>query len=339
MNGQCIHGRNIPWEEFHSVICGEEWWIERVNKMKVSLGETSITSIRDLALMATFNCCWFHTDFPLNILKACEAIGEGKPRAGRSCCQVSPERWQRANEYVAAIQGRLRGCDPRSLAEEGNYDLDNISRVYSMMGERWTSAKEILFRRYLFVLINRLKWATNFHLLGDSSYGDPGLTFRNFEEYHFNDETYYFDLTKDSPPIKELDRRIRRNVTDGEEWIRRLDTPEEPLCQQKYLRYQDIRISSIGCGKWRKALPPSTESKERFLRVMDAFDAALRAWCDGHVMKDSPVYELIALKLGEETSAKKEFVRHFLLQPPGSATHYYWLKDVDRPKLQQRRGY
>lgn len=170
-------------------------------------------------------------------------------------------------------------------------------------------------------------------------YCDSSTPVRNFdEEYRFNDETYYFDLTMDSAPIRELDRKIRRNLTDGEEWIRRLDTPEEPLCQQKYLRYQDIRISSIGCGKWRGALPPSTVSKEHFLSVIDGFDVALKAWCEDQALNNNPVYDLIASRLGEPTPAKKELVRHFFLQP-GSWKHYYWLKDVDRPKLQRGRGY
>jgi hypothetical protein len=237
---------------------------------------------------------------------------------------------------VAAIQGKLQGRDPQSLTDDGNYDPDTVSRVYSMMGERLTPAQDLLFRRYLFVLINRLKWATNFHLLGDAAHGDPGLTFRSFNEYRFNDETYYFDLTKDSPLIKELDQRITRNIPDGKQWIKRLDTPEQPLCHIKYLRYQDIRLSSIGSGQWRRALPLTAYSKERVLGLIAAFDDALNAWCDSRLLKDNPVYDLIAFKLGRATATKKALIRHFLLRPHEWGL-YYWLKDLDRAT--KSRGY
>jgi hypothetical protein len=237
---------------------------------------------------------------------------------------------------VAAIQGKLRGRDPHLLADDGNYDPDTVSRVYSMMGEGLSPAKDLLFRRYLFVLINRLKWATNFHLLGDATHGDPGLTFRSFNEYRFNDDTSYFDLTTDSPLIKELDRRITRNIRDGEQWIRRLDNPEQPLCHIKYLRYQDIRISSIGCGQWRRALPLSAYSKERVLGLIAAFDDALKAWCDSRVLEKNPVYDQIACKLGTPTATKMLLIRHFLLQPHEWSL-YYWLKDLDRAT--KNRGY
>jgi hypothetical protein len=336
MNGRYIRGRHIPWEELHDVVCREEWWIERMEAMEASMRTPITRSMRDLAMMATCTCCRFHTDFPSNLLNACEAIGMGHPRPGRSCCHVSPARWQKANEYVAAIQGKLRGSAPKVLADDGNYDPDTVSRVYSMMGEQLTSAQNLLFRRYLFVLINRLKWATNFHLLGDAVHGDPGLTFRSFNEYHLCDETTYFDLTKDSPLIKELDQRITRNIPDGETWIRRLDTPEQPLCHIKYLRYQDIRISSIGYSQWRRALPLTPYSKERVLGLIDAFDDALKAWCDSRLLKDNPIYDQIAFKLGRPTATKKALIRHFLLRPQ-EWSQYYWLKDLDRTT--KNRGY
>lgn len=336
MDRRYIRGRHVPWEELHEVVCREEWWIERIEAMEASLRKPVTHSMRDLALMATCNCCRFHTDFPLNLLTACEAIGMGYPRSGRSCCHISPARWQRANEYVAAIQGKLQGRDPQSLADDGKYDPETISKVYSLMGEELTSAQNLLFRRYLFVLINRLKWATNFHLLGDAAHGDPGLTFRSFNEYRYDDDAYYFDLTKDSPLIKELDRRITRNIPDGEQWIRRLDTPEQPLCHIKYLRYQDIRISSIGCGQWRRALPFTAYSKERVLGLINAFDDALNAWCDRRPLKDNPVYDLIALKLGRHTATKRALIRHFLLKSHEWSL-YYWLKDLD--KAIKNRGY
>lgn len=337
MRVRWIRGRNIPWDEFDEVVCRESWWIERVRRTESDLGYEMDGTMRDLALMASFNCCRFHADFPINILKACEAIGEGNPCAGRSCCHVSPEQWEKANEYVAAIQGRIMGRDPQSLAEEGNHDPSNISRVYAMMGERLTPTKEALFKRYLFVLINRLKWATNFNLLGDGSLGDSALTFRDFDDiYRLDDETHYYDLQKDSPQIEELDGKIVQGIRDGEVWISRLDAPEQPLCQQKYLRYQDIRISSLGCGEWRGAVPPGKMSKERVLGLIEAFDAALKAWSDGKAVKER-VYDLIATKLGKATAEKRGLVRNFLLHPSYSA--YDWLKDLDRPKSKRGRGY
>jgi len=344
MSIERFQGRNIPWGELHSFISGVEWWIKRINKMEVNLGKKNDESTERLALMATFNSCWYHVDFPANILKICEAIGTEKPNAGRSCCHVSPERWQKANEYVAAIQGKLKEIEPKSLADEKNYNLENISRIYSMMGEQLNQKKKLLFKHYLFVLINRLKWATNFHLLGDDSSDDPILTFRDFDnEYLFDKKIMYSDLTLNSPQIQDLDLEIMQNISGGKRWLTRLDKDEQPLCHQKFLRYQDIKISSIGCGKWRGALSHNIMTKERFVKEFEDYEKVLKAWCVGHVIKGSQIYEMVNSRLGEVTPEKVEIVKNCLLQPPSDNIsgyeHYYWLKDLDRPINQKKRGY
>lgn len=333
-----VKGRNILWSEFQLAISGEGWWEERLQEFETGTGGTPDGSTLDLALMATFTCCRFHSAFPRNLLRACEAIGEGEACAGRGCCHVSPERWARANEYVAAIKGRLRGVDPRTLADDGGYDADNVSRVYSMMGGDVTPAREALFQRYLFVLVNRLKWATRFHLLGDPSTGDPDLTFRSFDyEYLSESGAPYHDLPLESLEIAELDRAIRR-LPDGELWIRRLDEPEQPLCQQRYLRHQDIKISSIGCGEWRGNTPADERPGSYYMEMIAGYNSALQSWLDGKAPKDE-MSQRVSLRLGNATPEKLELVRLFLLRPSYSATVYHWLKDLDRPADQRGRGY
>jgi hypothetical protein len=340
MMTKCFQGRNIPWGELNSLISGTEWWVKIINRMEVNLGKKIDKSTKDLAMMASFNCCWYHTDFPTNILKTCEAIGTGKPKAGRSCCHVSPERWQNANEYVIAIQGKLKGITPKSLADEKNCNLKNISRIYSMMGEKLSDKTKLLFKHYLFVLINRLKWATNFHILGDESSDDPGLLFRDFDyEYLFENKIHYSDLTLNSPQIKNLDLEIVQNISDGKEWLARLNKDEQPLCHQKFLRYQDIKISSIGCGKWRGALLPYTMTKEWYQKEFEIYENVLKAWCAGKVIKGSHVYEMVNSRLGDPTPETVEIVKNCLLQPSRFYEHFYWLKDLDRPIDQQKRGY
>ena len=331
-------GRNIPWSEFRPAISGEDWWVERLQELEKCIGGSPEDFTVDLALMATFNCCRFHADFPGNLLRACEAIGRGEACAGRSCCHVSPERWTRANEYVAAIQGWLKGVDPQTLVDEGDYDDENVASVYSMMGGKLTPSRETLFRRYLFVLVNRLKWATRFHLLGDASTGDPDLTFRSFDyEYLSHRGAPYSDLTADNPEIVELDRAIR-DLPDGEQWIQRLDEPEQPLCQQRYLRHQDIKISSIGCGEWRGNTPGNERPGSYYKGLFEAYDSALLAWLDGRAPRDE-ASQRVSSRLGDVTPEKRELVRLFLLKPSYSATAYYWLKDLDRLANQRGRGY
>ena len=338
MKEALVQGRNIHWSEFRPAISGEDWWVERLQELETSIGGSPDSSTADLALMATFNCCRFHADFPGNLLRACEVIGRGEACAGRSCCHVSPERWARANEYVAAIQGRLRGVDPRTLADERHYNADNVAKVYSMMGGELTSAREALFRRYLFVLVNRLKWATRFHLLGDASMGDPDLIFRSFDQEYLSDGgAPYHDLTADSPEIVELDSAIR-GLPDGELWIQRLDEPEQPLCQQRYLRHQDIKISSIGSGEWRGNTPENERPGSYYRELIEAYDIALQSWLDGRAPIDE-TSQRVSSRLGDVTPEKRELVRLFLLRPSYSTTAYYWLKDLDRPADQRGKGY
>jgi hypothetical protein len=338
MKEAIVQGSNIPWSEFHPAISGEDWWVERLQELEKGIGGSPDGSTLYLALMATFNCCRFHADFPRNLLRACEAIGRGKACAGRSCCHVSPGRWTSANEYVAAIQGRLRGVDPWTLADEGDYDAENVARFYSMMGGEVTPAREALFQRYLFVLVNRLKWATRFHLLGDASTGDTDLTFRSFDhEYLSQGGAPYYDLTTDSPEITELDRIIR-GLPDGEKWIQKLDEPEQPLCQQRYLRHQDIKISSIGCGEWRGNLPVDDKPGSYYRGLFEAYDSALQSWLDGKAPRDEASQQ-VSSRLGDATPKKRELVRLFLLRPSYSSSAYYWLKDLDRLADQRGRGY
>jgi hypothetical protein len=340
MSTKCFQGRNITWEEFSSFFSGVEWWVKRINKIEANLGKKIDKSTEKLAMMATFNCCWYHVDFPTNILKTCEAIGTERPNTGRSCCHVNPERWQKANEYVAAIQGKLMEIAPKSLADEKNYNLENISRIYSMMGQQLNHELKLLFKRYLFVLINRLKWVTNFHLIGDDSSEDPSLLFRDFDdEYQFDGKIHYSDLTLKSPQIQNLDIEITQNISGGKRWLARLDKDEQPLCHQKFLRYQDIKISSIGCGKWRGALLPNTLTKERFIKEFEVYEKVLKAWCVGHVIKGNHIYEMVNSRLGDPTPEKMVIVKNCLLHPPSGYEHFYWLKDLDRPIDERKRGY
>lgn len=336
MDERFIEGHSIPWAELQGFLSGENWWLEKVTELEKVTGYDD--DVLRLSMMATFNCCRYHTDFPGNLLRACEAIGEGAACAGRSCCHVSPERWRRANEYVAAIQGWLMGLRLRQVADDGNHDEGSVSRVYSMLG-RSTPHREALFRRYLFKLIRRLKWATNFHALGDASPGEPGLLFRDYGAFYLMEEDIsYHELTVESPEIVELERIITHEIPDGEQWISRIDTPEQPLCHQRFLRHQDVKISSIGYGIWRGALPPNPMPREEVLSLIASYNETLKAWSAGGSL-GSPAFKAVSSLLGEATHVKRAIVEHFMLYPPGSANAYYWLKDLDRPESERGRGY
>ena len=155
----------------------------------------------------------------------------------------------------------------------------------------------------------------------------------------FDNKIHYSDLTLNSPQIKKLDIEIVQNISDGKEWLARLNKDEQPLCHQKFLRYQDIKISSIGCDKWRGTLPPYTMTKERYLKEFETYENVLKAWCAGKVIKGSHVYEMVNSKLGDPTTETVEIVKNCLLQPSRFYEHFVWLKDLDRPIDQKKRGY
>jgi len=336
MDERFIEGRSIPWDELQGFLSGEDWWLEKVRELEKVTGYDD--NAFKLSMMATFNCCRYHADFPNNILRACEAIGEGEACAGRSCCHVRPERWRRANEYVAAIQGWLTGLKPRQIADERSHDEGSVSRVYSMLGHP-TPHMEALLSRYLFTLISRLKWATNFHALGDTFPGELDLLFRDYEALYLTEgDIPYHELTLESPEIAELDRIITSEIPDGEQWISRFDTPEQPLCHQRYLRHQDVKISSIGFGIWRGALPPNPMPREEVLDLIASYDEALRAWSKGGSL-GSPAFKAVSSLLGAATPLKRVIVEQFMLYPPGSANAYYWLKELDRSEAERGRGY
>jgi hypothetical protein len=336
MDERFIEGRSIPWDELQGFLSGEDWWLEKVRGLEKVTGYDD--GVLRLSMMATFNCCRYHADFPNNLLRACEAIGEGEACAGKSCCHVRPERWRRANEYVAAIQGWLTGLKPQQIADDGSHDEGSVSRVYSMLG-RPTPHMEALLSRYLFTLISRLKWATNFHALGDTPPGELDLLFRDYEALYLTEgDVPYYELTVESPEIAELDLIITREIPDGEQWISQIDTPEQPLCHQRYLRHQDVKISSIGCGIWRGALPPNPMPREKVLGLITSFDEALRAWSTGGSL-GSPAFKAVSSLLGEATPVKRAIVEQFMLYPLGSVNAYYWLKELDRPEAERDRGY
>lgn len=336
MHGRYLRGRHVPWEEVHAVVSQEAWWVERMDILTARLGGVVPRAVRDLALMAACTCCRVHADFPWNLISACEAIGLGHPRAGRCCGQVSPSRWQLAHEYVAAVRGKLQGRDPSAVAADGAFDPETVGRVYALMGDPLTTGQILLFQRYLVGLIQQLSEATSFNLLGDATHGDPGLTFRHFPAYRFTHDAAYLDLTPASPLLTELDKRILQHVLDGATWIQRLVAADRPLCHVKYFRYQDLRISSIGCGQWRGAVPLTPYAKERVLGLIATFDGALTAWCDSRPLTENPVYDLVAFKLGPPTATKRALVRLFLLPPPDESL-YARLKVLDRAT--PHRGY
>ncbi|UCH42233.1 MAG: hypothetical protein JSW16_05260, partial [Dehalococcoidales bacterium] len=97
----------------------------------------------------------------------------------------------------------------------------------------------------------------------------------------------------------------------------------QPPCGQRFLRYQDIRLASIGALKWRGNLPVDNIPRSYWQGLFSEARDGIDRW-----MVSKPPNNNLANRiheaLGRNTPYKLDIVDAFLNQPPSPAA-YDWL--------------
>lgn len=276
--------------------------------------------------------CWFEAEFPLSLLRICQAIGTGVPARLNLCQQVSPERWLDLHHYVAAIQHWL-GC---SLPLPPALDGDRIAFIGALLGPP-TPARRALAEIYLATLIDQLVYSVSLSALtysGDRRSDD----YADFSPWYYREEAGRSATTNllflggagvradklteaasaalaaESDVSDDLPARLLENASSR----------CQPPCMHRYTRYLEVRAASIGALKWRGGLPPDPRPRSYWAALYSEASTAIDGWLAG-AKPATPLGASIHEALGERDAAKSDMVHMFLKEPPSGTAFWEWM--------------
>jgi hypothetical protein len=311
-----------PWEE--EVLAGHRWGRHgekavtehfRLRQLWAAAQPMNNDTRRIMDQIAALEICnWKLVE---SIVALCDAIGEGRPakmNIGHHA-SITEDRWRLVSQYYAALRGWLARDRTGSYATlVKRFDpSEEIQKHVSDMLEEPDELKELYVERFCLCLERWQKgWLSPQSLL---------LCGHRAAATALEDE-----IRKRDPD----DRILNAMAGDG-------DGRLQP-CSHKALRRYDIIISSIGCGKWRGAMPArGTDGFERadvVARYLDPVCAWIEKGQEAHVasqpgrtiipllgepdgMKRFLASLLVSLLRAQETSARARAEGRILCQQKG----------------------
>jgi len=243
------------------------------------------------------------------------------------------------NTYVMGVQ-RWSGVD---LPLPAGISIAKMERIAKWLGER-NPAKEALAALFLTQLLDDLLNYVSFaRLAGDHA---PDVAdYPDFTPWYVRPDGARYAVVHEVAPAdghrfrwrneamcafaEELTGIVRHQMRDApedaEELLWGILALSQPPCMQRFQRYLDIQVASIGALKWRGVLPPDDASRARWQAFWDGATASLQAWLGGDPPGGEMAVELHE-SLGEPTERRKAIVRDFCLADrPGMGLSWDWL--------------
>ena len=265
--------------------------------------------------------CWFQYDFPDNLVSACCAIGTGRPQRMGLCLHVSPERWRELLHYVVAVQRWLgdRRSVPRVL-EQGK-----VTGLQNLLGTP-TKGRVMFARLYLSTLLEELLSRVSLGQLSGDGTTDEGSYDSILARSQPNTERRRPEHQDDSF-IQECSEVLHQEMPGGspqvDELLKGILQESQPPCGQRFLRYQDIRLASIGALKWRGNLPCDPIPRSYWQGLFGDARDGIDRWT-ANKPPTSRLAQQIHESLGRHTTYKSDMVSIFLSQPPSPGA-FDWL--------------
>lgn len=311
---------SISWHEFAEQM--RERDVVFANRVASFEANEGIIDDDGLAVAAQANyVCWFEYDFPDNLLSTCYAIGTGRPQRMGLCLHISPDRWRELHHYVVAVQRWLG--DRRSIPK--HLETNKVTGLQRLLGTP-TRCRLMLARLYLSILLEQLQSHVSLGQLSGNGTVDEG-TYDSILAWKQLDTGQHSQEHRDASFIMEcievLHQEIPDNSLQGDELLNGILRESQPPCGQRFLRYQDIRLASIGALKWRGNIPYDTIPRSYWQGLFSDARGGIERWIDNK----SPTGRLaqqIHQSLGRQTLYKLDMVNTFLNQPPSSGA-FDWL--------------
>jgi hypothetical protein len=284
-----------------------------------------------LAVAAQANyICWFEYDFPDNLLSACHAIGTGHPQRMGLCLHISPDRWRELHHYVIAVQRWLG--ERRSIPK--HLEKNKVTRLQSLLGTP-TRSRLMLARLYLSVLLEQLQSRVSLGQLSGNGSVDEG-TYDSILAWKQPDTGQHHQEHRDASFIMEctdvLHQEIPYNSRQGDELFNWILRESQPPCGQRFLRYQDIRLASIGALKWRGNIPYDTMPRSYWQGLFSDAGDSIDCWITNK-LPTGRLAQQIHESLGSQTPYKLDMVNTFLNQPPSSGAFDWLLHKAQQPDI------
>lgn len=246
-------------------------------------------------------CCIWRYDYPDNVARIAAIVGGSPHTALRLHFQVCPLRRRDVSAYGDAMRGWLADAAPDDPAVFQPEIQPIVQRVYGYLGAR-ERVKDLLVERTCLGLAAR---ALNCSFWGRNElesvtplqpFSSEPLTPQRIERLH------------------ELERTIRSEMgSQAADFLCDVGGAAEPACHFKFTRRIDILISSIGCLRWRGAVPPKDAAVRGRRRLTRVYLNALEGyWREGRT--DAAAGDAAAISdqlteaLGTPTDAKRWLV-------------------------------
>ena len=285
----------VGYDEFelwaNSAMEEEEDWDDEVHAVHSLLEEAEPLDdeARIMRLQITsYEAC--HYMFPDSIFALIGSIGRGAAdRELRTGCGahygplMDDARRERIETYASVLEGWVEGRDLDASLREHPGHTDDVRHIYDMLGER-THKKTLYVRRLALVI-------------GLMAQGGEGYRYYSDQcGYPYAAEIDREILTAEGVDPARAEEVIDRglNVTKGEaedrfhELLRDVNPLLERICSHyavpcriHLFHHFDIWISSVGCGSWRGAMPPTGENRRRIESTVAHLVCALDGWLAG----------------------------------------------------------
>ena len=273
--------------------------------------------------------CWYEAGFPNSLVRVCEALGSGKTQPMTLCLHVSPERWRALHGHVVAVQRWLGD----SRAVPGILDRARVAELQRLLGAP-EAARIALSKLFLSTLVEHLLHNVSFGQLSADGTTDDGA-YCSFSSWYGRPDGGPHRAPRDKGEIALRSAQVRKAMADSaniaEDLLRGLLRPSQPPCGQRFLRYQEIRMASIGALRWRGDLPPTDTPRSHWLTLFHHASKGLESWLAGEEPQ-SGLTERLHTALGDADARKRALVAIFLMQPP-TPGFFGWLK-----RISQERG-
>ncbi len=266
--------------------------------------------------------CWFEAEFPESLIRVGEAICTGRPRPMTSCGQVSPERWRDLHHYVVAVQRWLGDGRP----VPGTLSEAKVARLAGLLGER-TPARAALAELYIASLVEHLLGASLGQLSGDGTTDGP--SYDDYSSWYRRRDGGLYRREGADDFVEERSQAAREAMADrpGETGtlLDRLLEMDRPPCVQRFARYQEVRLASVGALRWQGDLPPDEKPRRHWESIFADAGTALDHWVGG-APASSELGRRLHAALGPRDSRKLGLVTSFLIPPPSSSRAFDWLE-------------
>ena len=283
--GPTVICRGTPYNEFplwlNSGMENDSRWDDEVHAVHELLKDAARLDdgCRIMRLqVSSYEAC--HYSFPDSLLKLLACIGQeaADPELITGCdnhfgVRVDDARRRRVQAYASILEDWAQGTRlPDYLCRHPDSEGD-ARRLHQMLGQ-WTTLKALYARRVALLI----------RLIGKVEEG-----YDSYSNHHCYPSAAAIDreillaegVLPGSVPQPLDEQAFKELLSQANPLLARVNSYYAVICRLNLFRHFDIWISSVGCGEWRGAMPPTGENRKAVEGTVTNLVCGLNGWLAG----------------------------------------------------------